>query len=373
MKHFLQLLIFCILFFNQILKAQTDSFVVDGIYRNFILHLPSGYSPSISYPLVLNLHGYTSNASQEQLYTKFDQTSNANQFMVVYPNGVGNYWNSFNSGVDDVKFLRNLIDTISKRYKVNAKRVYSCGMSNGGFMSYTLACQMSDKLAAVASVTGTMSNPTLANCPITHKMPILHIHGTTDSVVNYNTGVTGSAGVEQVISFWKDTNGCTLKPDTTNILNTSTTDSCTAQLIRYKNCKNGSEVQFYKITGGGHTWPNAALDIPSNGNTNRDFDASNAIWEFFNRFTLDGPTNVGIENIDLSKLVTIYPNPFTNEIKISTDETIKQLEIFDVLGNKIQEEKWNNTSLNTKNIPSGIYLLRISLERGEVVKRIVKN
>jgi polyhydroxybutyrate depolymerase len=367
------LLFSLLLAFSFFAKAQnfTDSFLVDGTYRNFILHVPAGFNASVNHPLVLNLHGYTSNASQQQLYTKMDAVSDTFQFLVVYPNGIGNYWNSFGSGVDDVKFLRNLVDTISVRYKVNAKRVYSCGMSNGGFMTYTLACQMGDKLAAVASVTGTMSNNTLANCPLAHKMPVLHIHGTLDPTVNYANGITGSIGVEQTVAFWRDTNDCTQAPDTISIPNISSADGCTAQLIRYKNCDAGSEVYFYKITNGGHTWPNGLIDI-SGGFTNRDFDASNAIWEFFNRHTLDG-TQVGIANLDLQVTTQLYPNPFSNEIKIAAEDKIESVEVFDVLGNKLLQENNHPSLLNTTSLSNGIYLVKINFANSSVVKKVVKN
>jgi polyhydroxybutyrate depolymerase len=126
-----------------------DSFLVDGVYRNYILHIPTGYSSATQHPLVLNLHGYTSNASQEQLYTQMDVTADANNFLVVYPNGISNYWNSFGAGANDVKFLDSLIERIKQSYNIDTKCIYSCGMSNGGFMSYTLACQLSHKIAAL--------------------------------------------------------------------------------------------------------------------------------------------------------------------------------------------------------------------------------
>ena len=115
-------LLFARLFFASISifgQNIVDSFLVDGVYRNYILHIPSGYSAATQHPLVLNLHGYTSNAAQERAYTQMDVTADANNFLVVYPNGISNYWNSFGAGADDVKFLDSLIERIKRSYTID--------------------------------------------------------------------------------------------------------------------------------------------------------------------------------------------------------------------------------------------------------------
>ena len=274
-------------------SAQTDSFVVDGVYRNYILHLPSGYNASNAYPLVMNLHGYTSNAAEEELYTDMDASADAHGYIVVYPNGLANYWNSWGPaggvyGADDVKFLGALIDTLSARYHVNSNRVYSCGISNGGYMSYTLACNMADRLAAIASVSGTMSNYTYSTCNPSRKIPVLHMHGTSDGTVPYATGAANSIGAEQTVAFWRDTDACALTNDTVFIPNTNVGDSCTVQLIRYQNCPASNEVLFYKIINGGHTWPGGWQYLPQFivGKTTRNLNACEAIWDFFKPYKL---------------------------------------------------------------------------------------
>jgi polyhydroxybutyrate depolymerase len=153
--------------------------------------------------------------------------------------------------------------------------------------------------------------------------------------------------------------------------NNSTTDGCTAQSIHYKNCQGNSEVILYKIIGGGHTWPNGALDIPSFGNTNHDFDATNTIWDFFNRHTLDGKTTA-IEDLSLQTATLLYPNPFANEIKIVAETKIVSVEVFDVLGNKIMQENIHPSLLNTTSISSGVYLVKVNFANSSVVKKVVK-
>jgi polyhydroxybutyrate depolymerase len=238
-------------------------------------------------------------------------------------------------------------------------------MSNGGFMSYTLACQLSHKIAAVASVTGVLSNNTLANCALAHKVPVLQIHGTADPTVNYSTGVANAVGVEATLAFWLDTNNCVLISDTTDIPNTNLTDGCTAQLISYQTCEQNAEVYFYKIAGGEHTWPGGAVTI---GVTNRDFDASTEIWNFFKRHKL--PTTVGIEE-DKPETLSVYPNPFDNVITLHLTSPQDVL-LYNALGEVVFEAKQLNqaVSINTANVSPGLYFL--VTDNHETLKSIKK-
>lgn len=362
-----------LLLFARAIFAQTivDSFIVDGVYRNYILHLPTGYSSATQHPLVLNLHGYTSNAAQEQLYTQMDVTADANNFLVVYPNGIANYWNSFGSGANDVKFLDSLIERIKHSYAIDTTSIYSCGMSNGGFMSYSLACQLSHKIAAIASVTGTMSNYDLAHCSLNHRVPVLDIHGTADPTVNYANGVTNAIGVEATLAFWLDTNNCALVSDTIPVPNTNLTDGCTADLIRYRTCEQGAEVYFYKIYGGGHTWPSGSVTV---GVTNRDFNASTEIWNFFKRHKLN--TTVGIETNTLNNSAQVYPNPFTDKIVVSTNASaIEDVCLYNALGNIVFEAKnqQQNFTIPTQLLPNGVYfLVTRQLNAPATVARLIK-
>ncbi|HEY0262262.1 MAG TPA: PHB depolymerase family esterase, partial [Chitinophagales bacterium] len=130
-----------------------DSFQAGGVYRNFILHVPQGYNSANKYSLVLNLHGFTSNANTQMTNTKMNDLADtdAEPFFVVYPNGLNSSWEPLNTSSDDVSFLSALIDTISARYTIDSTAVFSCGYSNGGITSYLLACQLSDKIASIAS------------------------------------------------------------------------------------------------------------------------------------------------------------------------------------------------------------------------------
>ena len=358
------------------LAQTTDSFMVDGVYRNYIVHLPAGYNASNAYPLVLNLHGYTSNASQEEIYTQMDASADANGYIVVYPNGIANYWNSWGPpgatyGADDVKFLSALIDTISADYHVNPKRVYSCGISNGGYMTYSLACNIGDRLAAVASVSGTLSDYTYANCNLERKIPVLHIHGTADPIVPYATGAANSIGAEQTVAFWRDTDACANISDTIDLPNTDIADSSTVQLISYQNCPANNEILFYKITNGGHTWPGGVVDIAAYGNTNRDISATDEIWKFFSRYTLDGLAT-GINEISTTPTITISPNPASDRLNVNTDLGIAQTDIYDLTGRKIKSSGISKT-IDIEELSSGIYTISISCQNGvNTITKFVK-
>ena len=362
MRYLITLFILLILRWGAI--AQTDSFIVDAVYRNYTVHLPNSYTTGTHYPLVLNLHGYTSNAFQQELYTGMDATADSNHFIVVYPNGIANYWNSFGVGANDVKFLRELIDTISAHYSVNSRRVYSCGMSNGGYMSYTLACALSTKIAAIASVAGVMSLNTHATCNPARKMPVMHIHGTTDPTVNYNTGAPNSVGVEQTLTYWRDTDQCSTVIDTTALPNTNTADSTTVQLIVNRHCAPQKEVRFYKIANGGHTWPNGVINIPNYGNTNRDFDASQEIWNFFNRFQLDSLGTTSVAVVAPENQLSIYPNPAENIVHINTERTLQWVAIKDLMGREVATYSATKT-LDISNLQAGVYILQAMTEGGK--------
>src|SRR5688572_4484751 len=137
--------------------AQTtilDTITSGGVKRYYRLYVPKNYNSAKLYPLVFNLHGYTSNASQQQAYSNFMPIADTAQFLLVCPDGISNTWDL--TGSKDVQFISNLIDTVDSKYKLDRSSVYSCGMSMGGFMSYVLACVLNNKIAAIASVTGTM-------------------------------------------------------------------------------------------------------------------------------------------------------------------------------------------------------------------------
>jgi len=175
--------------------SQLDSILDQGVYRTFILHLPEGYNENNEYPIVLNLHGLGSNSLEQEFYSDFDAIADDEGFIVVYPDAVNNSWDLF--GTTDVAFLSHLIDTLRDRYSTN-NCLFSTGMSQGGFLSYKLACELPQPISAIAVVTGNMTIPWMNSCSVNDGMPVMHFHGTADQLVLYN-GSFGVPPVEEAI------------------------------------------------------------------------------------------------------------------------------------------------------------------------------
>lgn len=364
---------FILLGFATSSSAQTtvlDTFNFDGYERNYILYVPAIYDGSAAVPLVINLHGYGSNATQQSLYGNFKDLADVDNFLVVHPNGTNDltgtrYWNAFvNSGaVDDVAFIDELIDRLSANYNIDQSKIFSTGMSNGGFMSYKLACELDNRIAKIASVTGSMNSTLLTNCTPSGPVPVMQIHGTSDPTVAYD-GSPGVAGIEDVVDKWVMINNCDTTPVVVDIPDINTSDNCTAQRFTYANGDNGSEVILYKITNGGHTWPNAIIDLPGN-NTNRDFDASKVIWEFFK-----GEPFVGIrERANETQVNMQYQNDM---LRLDYPESYGDLNIvvFNGLGQALEQGK--NKVINTSSWSTGYYRVFVQTPEGIFNQAFIK-
>ena len=336
-----------------------QSLIHDGIERSFILYIPSNYSETgDKMPLVFNFHGFTSNANQQRQYSAMDDVAEANDFIVCYPEGVGNAWNvgwNFGSMEDDIGFTGAMIDYIEQNYSIDMQRVYSCGMSNGGYFSYRLACELSDKIAAVASVTGSFTETMLSNCNPSRKVPVMEVHGTDDAIVPYD-GMNGTAiPIEDVVAFWVDYNVCNTTADTTAIANTNSFDGCTSEMIEYLDCEGESEVVFVKITGGGHTWPGASIPLPG---TSLDYNGSQLVWDFFNRHSL--PAVLSYNHIDITTL-SLFPNPANQILHFSDVDHISDVSLHDINGKIIIEHHRHDhgNEIDISNLGKGVYLVKI--------------
>ncbi|MDQ3046409.1 MAG: prolyl oligopeptidase family serine peptidase, partial [Bacteroidota bacterium] len=297
-----QKLLFALLFLNMFAAtAQTtviDSIYTGGMYRSYRIYVPASYTGSTVWPLIFNLHGYTSTASAQQSYSNFMPIADTANFLMVFPQGTSlmgqPYWNAglYTTGVDDIQFLSELIDSLSLDYMIDQNRVYSCGMSNGGYMSQTLACALSSRIAAIASVTGSIFTGQYATCAPGRPVPVMQISGNADGTVPYN-GSSTSLHIDTVVKYWVENNNCNPTAAFTPVPNTSTTDGCTAEHYVYSGGVMGSSVELYKIIGGGHTWPGSPFVI---GTTNQDFKASDKIWLFFRKYTLNQFVGMSEEN-----------------------------------------------------------------------------
>lgn len=348
------------------------SIIHDGIQRDYILYIPAIYDGGTEVPLVFNFHGFGSNANEQMLYGDFRDIADSEGFLLVHPEGTffnGNqHWNvggfTIGSTVDDVGFTEALIEELAGLYTINLDRVYATGMSNGGYMSFLLACQLSEKIAAVASVTGSMTPETFDACSPQHPTPILQIHGTNDEIVPYN-GASWSRSIEEVMTYWVNYSNCDEPPSTTVFPDIDPTDGSTVEHIVYQNGDNNVTTEHMKVLGGRHTWPGSAYNFPG---TNQDISASMEIWEFFSRFDINGTLSTGDYN---DQSVTIYPNPTRSTINLSFNfyERLNYT-LFSATGQKLISGSLesSDSQIDLSNLPPNIYYLVIENQTYKISK-----
>ena len=262
-----------------------------NLNREFYIYIPDDIDTTNSQiPLLFSLHGYTSRAIWNLGYTGFQSIAETEKFIVIYPQGTilastgETHWNvggwTVGSTTDDVDYLSSLIDWAYSEYKIDRNRVYSTGMSNGGFMSYHLACNLSYKIAAVASVTGSMTPQTYNSCSPTHPTAILQIHGTADGVVPYY-GNSISRAIPTVMDYWEEYNEC--EQEIINIIDDVNGDGDGGYLYSYNQCLSDVNLRLYLMTNMGHEWPT--------NNGQNDIIAANEIWYFLKQYDVNGKIN----------------------------------------------------------------------------------
>lgn len=292
------LLSFVFTAFNSVIAGDIyGKITVDGFEREYILHLPKNYG-SEPLPLVMVFHGGGGTAEQIKDHVKFNKTADKNNFIVVYPNSVDKNWSDGRIGEklpvdrDDVKFISMLLDTLSLKYNINTKRIFSTGISNGAFFSIYLALKMPERLLAIAPVCGSIPENLRESFTLSSPVSLLLINGTKDPLVKYDGGAVGfgddegkrgsSISTDWTVKIWTENNSCQLSSKIEEMDDTED-DGCTAEKTTYYKCGNGTKVVLIKIKGGGHTWPGTSQYLPKIlvGNVCKDFKANDVIWEFF--------------------------------------------------------------------------------------------
>jgi polyhydroxybutyrate depolymerase len=213
-------------------------------------------------------------------------------FIVVYPDGIGRSWNAGHgvglaesAGVDDVGFIARLIDLLTHEFNIDQRRIYAAGISNGGMFAYRLACELNNRIAAVASVAGSLPPDIARNCSATGPISVLHIHGTADRIVPWAGGETTSGGRILSVDATVAQSAKTAKCDNEPII---TLQTGRVACKTYRGCATEAEVGLCRIEGGGHTWPGSQASAAWEsivGPTNEDVNASDIIWLFFSRHT----------------------------------------------------------------------------------------
>jgi polyhydroxybutyrate depolymerase len=282
-------------------EQKTISITFGGVARNFIVYLPSGYNNSGKMPLIFAIHGGSGTPEGMINIANFKPIADRDKVVLVYPEGVQKNWNDGRPtvpnqlGINDVGFFNQMCDYMINNYSVDGKKIYATGISNGGFMSTRLGCELSNRIAAIAVDAATMEAKTIApNCNPGRPVPALYIHGTTDPLVPFLGGQMTAGGTAggtilshfQVIEKWVALNGCNTTPTITDLPDISN-DGTTIKQRVYTGGTNGSEVVSYVILNGGHTWPQGHqyLNEAIIGKTSQDMNACEVIWTFFKRFS----------------------------------------------------------------------------------------
>lgn len=283
-------------------SLQTYTLIHDGLTRTYHVHLPPGHRPDKSVPLVLALHGRGGSGLQMDDFTNNQLTREGDRrgWVVVFPEGIERGWNDGRdpesevalrrSGVDDVGFLRNLIERLRIDFGIDQKRVYATGISNGGFMSIRLAIDLSDRIAAIGAVTSCLGTGHQRLEPLA-PVGVLVMNGTEDPLVPYEGGRVETFGqdrgsvlsTDETIRWWVAKMSCGSEPDWRALPDQAKLDGTRTEVETYSECRNGVQVVLYRIEGGGHTWPGGKQYLPVRwiGRVSRDFEAAREIFDFF--------------------------------------------------------------------------------------------
>ncbi|MDG1332637.1 MAG: PHB depolymerase family esterase [Crocinitomicaceae bacterium] len=294
------------LFANDAQAQVLDQMQHNGITREFYYYTPSTWNGTDNLPLLIVLHGLTQTAGGIMTITDFNLIAEANNFIVVYPDGINNAWNAnMNVSVsqeDDLGFIEQLATHFQTDFSTNPLRQYLCGFSNGGFMSHKIACESSMCFAGIATVSGGMSDTVYQNCNPSHAPNILHIHGTLDAVVPYGGSITTGVSVDDMLEFWQNHLSCDLAPSFSAMPNPDLLDLSYPERYTYTNCTQG-QLEHIKVIGGGHQWPGISTLVGGVGTINMDFYSPQEIWDFLDGRECPDTVNVTELENDANKTV----------------------------------------------------------------------
>jgi len=279
--------------------GKTRTITVGGLSRTYLVHVPKGHDQQTPMPVVLALHGATTNGPMMAWFSGLNRKADQAGFIAVYPNGTGThssfFWNggiccgsAMQNKVDDVAFMNALLDDLMRDFRVDAQRVYATCMSNGAIMVYRLASELSDRIAAIGPVSGSVGTEA---CQPKRPVSILHFHGTKDEYIPFMGGrgdrsITGTdfPSVDDSVKTWVKANGCGETPKIDQLSKTG--DETTVTRKTYSGGKDGTEVVLVVIEGGGHTWPGMQSPAKTLGKSTLTVSANDLMWEFFQKHKL---------------------------------------------------------------------------------------
>ncbi len=277
--------------------ATPKTLVVNGFPRTYRIYVPARRG-NRRLPLLIALHGGGGSGAGMERLTQFSRLARQMGFVVIYPDGHNRHWHDRRdprflpqASVEDILFINQLLDAVQQEYDIDPQRIYATGISNGGFFSQTLVCDLSHRLAAVAVVASNLPQALAADCPATQPVPILYILGTQDPLIPYEGGVIrGRKGRQGVVysahaslDYWRNRYQLPARPQEI-ALPDRVNDQTTARQITYQ--RGQLAVSLITIDGGGHTWPGGSQYLPKSfiGRVSQDFDGSQMVWQFVSRY-----------------------------------------------------------------------------------------
>jgi polyhydroxybutyrate depolymerase len=281
-------------------EQKTINLTIDGNARSFIVYLPTGYNNAGKMPLIFAIHGGSGTPEGMINIANFKPIADRDKVVLVYPAGIQKNWNDGRPttpnqlGINDVSFFNQICDYMITNYSVDGTKIYATGISNGGFMSSRLGCELSNRIAAIAVDAATIEATTIApSCNPGRPVSSIYIHGTADPLVPFTGGQMTAGGTAggtilshfQAIDKWVTINGCNTTPTITDLPDIAN-DGTTIKRRVYSGGTNGSEVVSYVVLNGGHTWPQGYQYLNEGiiGKTSQDMNACEVIWTFFKRF-----------------------------------------------------------------------------------------
>lgn len=345
-----------------IATAQTSTINVDGLDRTYTVRLPSSYTGSVPLPLVIAMHGGFGSGTQLETQSQLTVKGEEAGFIVVYPDGYPSLinirtWNAggccgyaMNQDIDDVGFIDAMLDVLISTYTIDTQRIYATGMSNGGFMSYRLACELSGRIAAIAPVSASM---TIAACQPSRPVPVISFHSYLDGSVPYQGGIGDGVSnhynspQDSVLNAFAAHAGCAVLNDTLQHDNIMT-------VIRWHECDCLAEVITYRTQDGGHSWHGGNGTGPGDPPSTA-VDANDLMWDFFQEHVLDCvTTGVGDVSGGVAPL-RIVPNPSSTWISLS-GEGFTGIRVTDTSGRTVHAAG-NTRTVDVSGWAPGMYLV----------------
>lgn len=344
----------------------------DGLTREYDIYVPASYDGTTNFPLLFNLHGGGGTNSVWQASSDMRPIADTADFILIYPQARPDPsdGNSFNwipkvqGTFDDVPFFSSLIDTIASNYQIDQNKIYACGYSLGGDMTFELGCKLNNRIAAIAPVARTMQANPNSFCSPVHPTGVLTILGTDDLVSPYNGIVFG--GIEYYISaaathsYWATHNNC----DTTA---TMSTVSPSVERYTWSTASGCAYVEELKVIGGGHDWPGSF--------GNMTIDANEEIWQFVSRYDINGligcATTSIHENNSMLENCRVYPNPVNTQLTIDLGlAEEKEFRIYSTIGELMLSGRLNSNinTIDLSSLPPNVYILNISNHSIKLIK-----